>query len=139
MTRREAREQAFCILFEQAVTGEKVDEVLHAASEARDLIPDPFAEEVAVGVEEHLEEIDTAIKGNIRGWNIQRLSKVTLALLRLAVYEILFDKAIPESVSINEAVELAKKYGGEDDAPYVNGVLSSVVKGREKPEGEPHA
>ncbi len=128
MTRREAREQAFCILFEQAVTEEKIDEILHAATEARDLIPDDFAEAAAFGVEEHLEEIDGVIGEHIRGWNIRRLSKVTLALLRLAVYEILFDDAIPESVSINEAVELAKKYGGRDDAPYINGVLASVVK-----------
>ncbi len=128
MTRREAREQAFCILFEQAVTGEKMDDILHAASEARDLVPSAFAEAAAFGTEENREKIDAVIEKNIRGWSISRLSKVALALLRLAVYEILFEDSIPESVSINEAVELAKKYGGKDDAPYVNGVLASVVK-----------
>lgn len=128
MTRREAREQAFCILFEQAAGGETVDNILHNASEARDLVPASFAAEEAFGVEEHLEEIDRTIGENIRGWNIKRLSKVTLALLRLAVYEILFAGGIPNEVSINEAVELAKKYGGKDDASYINGVLASVVK-----------
>jgi len=130
MTRREAREQAFCILFEQAVSGESVDDILHAATEARDFIPNSFAESEAFGVEENREEIDKVIGANIRGWNIRRLSKVALALLRLSVYEILFDNSIPDGVSINEAVELAKKYGGKDDAPYINGVLSSVVKSR---------
>lgn len=128
MKRKEAREQAFCILFEHAVTGETMDEILHAAAEARDFIPNSFAEEEAFGVEENLEQIDNVISNNIRGWNMQRISKVTLALLRLSVYEILFDDTIPAGVSANEAVELAKKYGGKDDAPYINGVLSSVIK-----------
>ena len=75
-----------------------------------------------------MEQIDSVISKNIRGWNMQRISKVTLALLRLSVYEILFDDTIPAGVSANEAVELAKKYGGKDDAPYINGVLSSVIK-----------
>lgn len=128
MKRKEAREQAFCILFEHAVTGETMDEILHAAAEARDFIPNSFAEEEAFGVEENLEQIDNVISKNIRGWNMQRISKVTLALLRLSVYEILFNDTIPAGVSANEAVELAKKYGGKDDAPYINGVLSSVIK-----------
>lgn len=128
MTRREAREQVFCVLFEQSVSGESVDSILHSAAEARDFVPNSFAEGEAFGVEEHMEEIDKVIVENIRGWNLGRLSKVTLSLLRLAVYEIMFDTSIPESVSINEAVELAKQYGGKDDASYINGVLSSIVK-----------
>lgn len=128
MTRREAREQAFQILFEQAVTGAKVDDILHDASEARDFIPNSFAEEVAFGVEENAQQIDAVISQHIRGWSLHRLSKVALALLRLAVYEMLFDDSIPSSVSINEAVELAKTYGGKEDAPYINGVLATVVK-----------
>lgn len=128
LTRREAREQAFLILFEQAVSRKTVDEVLTDAAEARDFIPDEFAERVADGVTEHTQEIDELISAHIRGWNLNRLSKVALALLRLSVYEILFEASVPASVSINEAVELAKEYGGKDDAPYINGVLASVVK-----------
>ena len=139
MKRREAREQVFCILFEQAVTGNSVEEILQAASEARDLVPDSFAEAEAFGAQEHAPEIDQVIGRYLKGWSMQRLSKVTLALLRLAVYEILYVPEIPDSVSINEAVELAKKYGGKDDAPYVNGVLAAVVRSRqpqEKPSPE---
>lgn len=128
MTRREAREQAFCLVFEQAVGGEKMEDILHDATEARDFVPGSYAEEAAFGVEERQAEIDQVIQENIRGWSFARLSKVTLALLRLAVYEMLFDESIPASVSINEAVELAKTYGGKDDAPYINGVLASVAK-----------
>lgn len=128
MTRREAREQAFILVFEQAVREESVDNILHDAAEARDLVPSSFGEREALGVEEHREEIDSTIEKHIRGWNLRRLSKVTLALLRLAVYEMVWEKSIPYSVSINEAVELAKVYGGKDDATYINGVLASVAK-----------
>lgn len=128
MKRSEAREQAFCVLFEQAVSGETVDEILHTAAEARDFVPNSFAESEAFGVEEHKEEIDNAISEFIRGWSLTRLSKVTVSVLRLAAYEIMFDKSIPGGVSINEAVELAKQYGGKDDAQYVNGVLGSLAK-----------
>ncbi len=136
MKRKEAREQAFCVLFEQAMNGESIDEILHAASEARDFIPSSFTEAEVFGVEENQERIDEIISENIRGWNIRRISKVTLSLLRLAVYEILFDPTIPEGVSVNEAVELAKKYGGKDDAPYINGVLASVIKAFPAEKGE---
>lgn len=130
LTRREAREQAFILLFEQAVTGEKMDDILHDATEARDFIPNSYAEAVAFGSEAYREELDQEISEHIRGWNLRRLSKVALALLRLAVYEMLFDSAIPASVSINEAVELAKTYGEKDDASYINGVLGSIAKKR---------
>ncbi len=130
MKRSEAREQAFCVLFEQAVTGAPVQEILQAASEARDLVLNSFAEAEAFGVEEHAREIDQVIERHLKGWSMRRLSKVTLALLRLAVYEMLFVEDIPDSVSINEAVELAKKYGGRDDAPYLNGVLAGVLRSR---------
>lgn len=136
MTRREAREQAFQILFEQAVREESIDSILHDASEARDFVPNSFAESVILGVEENLEKLDGLIRENIRGWNFRRLSKVTVAVLRLSIYEILFVDSVPTNVSINEAVELAKIYGGKDDAPYVNGVLSSVVKSLDKEEKE---
>ena len=127
MTRREAREQAFCILFERSFQNETIDEILHAAQEARDLIPSEYAETVALGVEEHQEEIDGLISGKLKGWSLKRLSKVTVSLLRLSVYEMLYVEDVPNGVSINEAVELAKKYGGKDDPAYVNGVLGAVA------------
>ena len=128
MTRREARDQAFCLLFQQTAAGDPVDDILTAANEARDLAPDPFTEELCYGVEEHREDIDSIIEVNLRGWNIRRVSRVALTLLRLAVYEMLYEKDIPVSVSINEAVELSKTYGGEGDPAYINGVLGSVAK-----------
>ena len=128
MKRSEAREQAFQLVFEMGITGDSVDATIDAAGMSRDLILDDFAEKLAKGVEQNREKIDEQISRYIRGWKFSRLSRVAVAALRLAVYEILYEDNIPDSVSINEAVELAKKYGSVEDAPFVNGVLSSVVK-----------
>ena len=128
MKRSEAREQAFQLVFEMGITGDSVDATIDAAGLSRDLILDDFAEKLAKGVEQNREKIDEQISRYIRGWKFSRLSRVAVAALRLAVYEILYEDNIPDSVSINEAVELAKKYGSVEDAPFVNGVLASVVK-----------
>ena len=128
MKRSEAREQAFQLVVEMGITGDSVDATIDAAGMSRDLILDDFAEKLAKGVEQNREKIDEQISRYIRGWKFSRLSRVAVAALRLAVYEILYEDNIPDSVSINEAVELAKKYGSVEDAPFVNGVLSSVVK-----------
>ena len=128
MKRSEAREQAFQLVFEMGITGDSVDATIDAAGMSRDLILDDFAEKLATGVEQNREKIDEQISCYIRGWKFSRLSRVAVAALRLAVYEILYEYNIPDSVSINEAVELAKKYGSVEDAPFVNGVLASVVK-----------
>lgn len=128
MKRREAREQAFVLIFERSINHDTTEEIIDAAGLSRDVIIDEFAEKIAVGVEENEVALDAQIQANIRGWKIDRLSKVSLSLLKLAIYEMMFVEDIPISVSINEAIDLAKKYGGADDAPYVNGVLGSVAK-----------
>ena len=76
---------------------------------------------------EHLEEIDQILNDYSRGWKTTRMSRVDLTALRLAVYEMKFDEDIPEKVAINEAVELAKKYGGDESPAFVNGVLAHVA------------
>lgn len=128
MKRSEAREQAFALIFERTINRESTQNLIDAAGLSRDLLVDDFAEQLAQGVEDHETVIDETIEKFIRGWKINRLSKVTLSVLRLSIYEILFEKDIPNSVSINEAVELAKKYGGAEDAPFINGVLGSLDK-----------
>ena len=77
---------------------------------------------------EKLPEIDAAIAKKATGWDIERFGKVDLAIVRLAVYEIVYDDDIPTSVAINEAVELAKKYGRDESAGFVNGVLAKFAK-----------
>ncbi|HHV32114.1 transcription antitermination factor NusB [Caproiciproducens sp. LBM24188] len=128
MKRREAREQAFILIFERSINHYTTDEIIDAAETCSDIRIDEFAERIASGAEKEEEQIDALIQKSIRGWKMNRLSKVSLALLRMAIYEILFEEDIPVSVSINEAIDLAKKYGGADDAPFVNGVLGTVAK-----------
>lgn len=128
--RHESREQAFVLLFEKSVSGGSMEDIIEMAVEARCIEMDPYCEKLTSLAELYLDEIDEVITKHIRGWSLRRLSKVTLAILRLAVCEMKFLNAqdVPVSVSINEAVELAKVYGNEKDASYVNGVLSSVAK-----------
>ena len=128
MTRKQAREEAFILVFEKEFNNNGTDEILETAKEVRDLEPDEYISRVFPGVYDNIEEIDGIISENSVGWSIKRISKTALCILRLAIYEILFEDEIPVSVSINEAVDLAKKYGTAEDAPFVNGVLGSVAK-----------
>jgi N utilization substance protein B len=128
MTRREARELAFTLLFEKTFTDYPVRQIIENAVQARDIACDDFALSLAEGVEKHMGEIDEAISEHLHKWRKERLSRVALSIIRLSVYEILYSEDIPVSVSINEAVELAKKYGGDDDPSFVNGVLGGIAR-----------
>ena len=129
MTRKQAREEAFILIFEKNFSDSTVEEILEIAAEVRDLEPDKYIKEVFGGVFSNLEFIDNIISETAVGWKIGRISKTALSLLRLAIYEIKFMDSIPESVSINEAVELCKKYATKEDSSFINGILSTVVKG----------
>lgn len=130
MTRSEAREQAFFVLFEKSFCEDlTINEILETAQEADLIKVNNFAKLLLGYAEENAQAIDDIITANLRGWTIQRLPKVSLSVLRLAVSEIKFVDEVPAGVTVNEAVELVKKYGTAEDASYVNGVLGSVVKG----------
>ena len=132
MSRRQLREHIFKLLFRTE---------FHDASEMpkqiqiymEDLWEEPtkqleYIHEKFENVVAELSEIDKIIVNSAEGWNISRMGKVDLAIIRLAVYEIKFDDDIPVSVAINEAVELAKRYGQEESSSFVNGVLSKILK-----------
>ncbi len=87
-----------------------------------------YAEEVIKGTIDKLQPIDKLIQDNITGWTKDRIVKVDLAVLRLALYEILYRDDIPDSVAINEAIELAKKYSTDESGSFVNGVLGKIVR-----------
>lgn len=129
MTRRQAREQAFIIVFEKSFHPEtSLEEVIETAVEAEVFERENFSEKLVKTVYENLENVDKLIDENLVGWRKDRISKVADSILRLAISEILFFDDIPEKVSVNEAVELAKTYAPADDASFINGVLSSVIK-----------
>lgn len=128
MTRKMAREEAFILIFEKVFSKESVEDILDLANEARDLVPDDYIKTVFFGVYEKVDELDGIISENAVGWKIERISKTALCILRLALFEIKYMEDIPLSVSINEAVEICKKYATEADASFVNGILSTVAK-----------
>lgn len=127
MTRKEARETAMCLLFEQDFrTGETAGEIFEISVENREIEDDEYLRRVFFGVNENLAEIDEIIGRNAKGWKTERMSHVSRAIQRIAVYEMLFEKDIPAPVSINEAIELCKKYDDDKAKRFVNGVLNAA-------------
>ena len=87
-----------------------------------------YVKRVVKGIEENKDSLDRKIEKYLRNWKLNRLSKVDVAILRICTYEFLYEEDIPEKVSINEAIELAKKYSSEKSAPFINGVLGNMIK-----------
>ncbi|MCL1951648.1 MAG: transcription antitermination factor NusB [Oscillospiraceae bacterium] len=129
--RRASREKAFALLFELSFQpGESIAALWARACEGDDPPPaDDFALRLAETAAAHLEELDDTIAKRLKGWKLGRISRVSHALLRLAVCEMLYFDDIPVGASINEAVELAKLYGDADAPKFVNGVLGSISRG----------
>ena len=136
MTRKQAREEVFFIVFEHSFSGGTAGDLLALAAECRELLPDKFVERSVRGTLERIPELDELIARNLKGWKLHRISRVALAILRLAVFELRWLDDVPTGATINEAVELAKVYGGEDDSAYINGVLGSIARAGEE-KGQP--
>lgn len=128
LRRHEAREQAFLLLFESTFNNNSIDEILDNAMVSREVKINDFSKAIFNGVEENKTEIDSLIEKYSVKWKKNRLPKVTISALRLAIFEMLFLDDVPVSVSINEAVELTKLYAAKEDAAFVNGVLGSFSK-----------
>ncbi len=130
MTRSEKREQAFILVFESNFLKEvEIAEQIEVYNEVHEDEPVcDYAEEILVGVLNHQEELDGIISKFSKGWKISRIPKVNLSILRLALFEMIYVESVPDSVSINEAVELAKKYSSKEDSSFVNGILGSYQR-----------
>lgn len=126
MNRYEQREQAFLLIFESTFKDESLEEIIKSAQLARDLEISNFSIRAFNGVKQHKDEINKLIDNNSIGWKRNRLSRVVLSALRLSIYEMLYEENIPQSVSINEAINLVKLYGSQKDASFINGILSGV-------------
>ena len=130
MTRKESREQAFILLFEYSFSRDSAEELFTIADEAGLFVEDEYCRSVVSLAIDNVTDIDEIIGEYSKGWKIDRLSKVSLAALRLAIAEIMFMTEIPVSVSANEAVEIIKKYATEQDATFANGILGSYIRNR---------
>ncbi len=133
--RRIAREIALKILFQVDLVHCNVDEASSYTFQVEDLLQYSdseaiisFSLELVRGVLTNLSEIDTLIKKYANNWSLERMANIDRNILRIAIYEIVFLASIPKSVSINEAVELAKKYSTENSFSFVNGVLGKIEK-----------
>ena len=133
MNRREMRESIFQLLFMTEFNpsedmGEQkelyLDGIENLQEKDQAYIQDKFEK-----IRDKVQEIDEILNQASKGWKTSRMGKVDLTILRLASYEVLFDEDVPAKVAINEAVELAKKFGGDDSPSFINGVLGKVAAG----------
>ncbi len=133
LSRSEEREQAFMILFLRSFDGdEPLSDKFEDCEELFEGGVCGYSMAVVSGIDDKLDELDAVITKYLKkGWSISRISKVSLAILRLAIYEIKYISSVPESVSINEAVELAKKYT-IDESKFINGVLGAYVRDKQE-------
>lgn len=132
MKRSAAREDAFKLLYSLEVQkGNNTEEQINLYFENENIIDDDtknFINSIVLGIENNLESIENSISNNLKkDWKIERISKVDLVLLKIAVYEIIYTE-VPYKVAVNEAVELSKKYGDETSPNFINGVLASIIK-----------
>ena len=149
MRRSERRETVFRLLYMQQFRGdempEQISEYLESVRGGLEEVPADGKvsadeeEKIRTELEEitaHIPDIDERLNRVSRGWKTSRMGKVDLSILRLAAYELLYDDDVPTGVAINEAVEIAKRYGGEETASFVNGILGQIARQAE-PQGSP--
>ncbi len=138
MSRRTARKNAFKLIYAQDFRqDEDITDMIHYFFEEHQSINEidkKFIESEVKNTIIHKDELDKYIEEYSTSWNIERLPKIDLAILRLALYEILKDTEIPPSVSVNEAVEIAKQYSGDESPAFINGILGKII--REKSEAK---
>lgn len=132
MSRTTARKNAFYLLFQTEFSDESefesVSKIFFEENSSILSEDKAFILEEVTGVKEHLTEIDAAISGAAKGWTIDRMSKVDLSILRLAVYEMKYAEGVPSGVAVNEAIELAKKYSSNEAPSFINGILGKLIK-----------
>lgn len=132
MNRRKSREYALQLLFQLDFTGKKPDrEYLDEFWKEHDIEDKDkgFAEDILQGSIEHLEDIDATIRKAAENWILERMAAVDRNILRCAAYELLFRSDIPSTITINEALEIAKKYSSIEAAAFINGILDRIAKG----------
>ena len=127
MNRRKAREYAFILLFEYKFQPDEIQRILEDfLTENEAGAQEAYIRGVVEGAVAHVVEIDGLIADYAKDWSVDRISIVCMAVMRLAVYEMKYDEDVPVGVAINEAVELAKKYSGDEGPAFINGVLARL-------------
>ncbi|MGN1135489.1 MAG: transcription antitermination factor NusB [Oscillospiraceae bacterium] len=135
MKRSEIREAAFLLTFEKLFTDDSVDSIIDTAYEVDEFEMDEECEELFKAVNEKAAEIDDIIAKNSEKRQLSRIPKVSIAILRIAIYEMLYSEKVPNNVAISEAVLLAKKFTYTPDVKFINGVLGVIAKELENKAG----
>jgi len=130
MSRKASREIAMKLVYQIEIQKGDIEWQVNDALENKNLtdVDKQYIRTVVFGVFNNLDRIDGLIEKHAIGWKLNRISKVDLSILRVSIYEILFEDEIPYSVSVNEAVELAKKYSTAEAGSFINGILSKIPK-----------
>ncbi len=128
MTRRTARENAFLAAFAASFGNAEPNEIVKLQKEEGEHPVDAFGQKLLDAYFENSAYVNQLIEQHLKGWTLERIPRVSLVVLRLAISEILYSEEKLPSVAINEAVEITKKFGGDDDYQFVNGLLGSVVR-----------
>lgn len=129
--RREARIKALEVLYQHEISQEPIDDVIDVLKQIEVKFPE-FAEDLIYGVMKNLTAIDKQVAYASNRWTLDRMPTIDRNILRIATFEMIFENEIPISVSINEAVEIAKEYGTPDSSKFVNGVLGAIATDIEK-------
>lgn len=126
--RRKSREHTLKILYRRDITNENIDEIIKNYWKENNINSriTEFSEELARGAVNNLKEIDRYIEKTSENWTLDRIGVIDRNILRMAVYELLFMKDVPPKVTINEAIEIAKKFGTDDSADFINGILDKI-------------
>lgn len=130
ITRHQMRENAFILVFEKIFNEDSAEEILSTARECEEMEITDQVEAMFRGVLQNLDAIDATIEPNLKKWTKERISKVSLAILRLGVYELMFTHDVESDIIVSECVKLATTFAHEDDVAFVNGVLGNIVRSR---------
>lgn len=132
MNRKKSREKAMEILFGMYLSKDSKEDAIETYKEnyedSLDGVDFDYIDKTIEGVLKNENEIEKSIEKNLKNWKLDRISKVNLTILKIAVYEMKFAEDVPEKVAINEALDLAKKYSDEKSIPFINGVLDNIFK-----------
>ncbi|MDE6035955.1 MAG: transcription antitermination factor NusB [Ruminococcus sp.] len=136
MTRSKTRENAFILVFEHLLRDDDINELYEIADEIEEITVSDDVKKIVGGTLEHSKEIEEIISGYSKSRAIQRISKVNLAILEIAVFEALYDDKVPVNIAISEAVKLAEKYTYPEDVSFINGVLGAFSRDRKSGENK---
>ncbi len=136
MTRREIRDSAFKLVFEQLLRDDDIQELYEIAEEIDEITVNDEVKKIVEGALSHAEELDGIISGYSKSRSISRISKLNLAILRIALYESIYDDNTPMNAAISEAIKLSMTYTYQEDTSFINGVLGAFSRDRSKENAE---